>query len=531
MASPVHTVPTTQYSEFSKTCLREYQGWCSQTETELVSSSLLLDYLQEGFPNETKLPKDIRSKIGKFFCLLKVSAQDDALIIDLFDGRDMQIHHQVRYVQVTRATQPSSPSPLSWSFNHPNYQVSKLDRTFPGLLNLYLNDSSILTNFHSNVLPIINSTGTGKTRFMLEQCRSFQNKPDEYNATYFTFPRYKGSEILETWPNASPKFLSFFQHVLNRFKHLSTQLDRQKGSRISFTVPDDLKAISRSLLDTDFVQLGARIVDTATKLFNKVESLPIADATTTLTSKLPDLKYILFTDEASSLLYNEPYHDIHLFLNQGNDSSNVLDCDWNLFRCLRHAARNIRHYLTLMIVVAGTHTSLSNFCHDVQKAGTYRPGTIYPFSLAKIFSGITISPVSNGSIQLFEDFYLKTDISLLLSLQNALSCRPLWVSYMKYQESKTPGSSLLLSNVAQLIESKVDASFGITNLQAEVAAFLTIMLPGVAIHESLLTKFVQYSLAIVEFSTVKSNDGVELSYSYLRPSVDPLVAHFAWKRF
>ncbi|KAL0244558.1 hypothetical protein GEMRC1_008640 [Eukaryota sp. GEM-RC1] len=102
---------------------------------------------------------------------------------------------------------------------------------------------------------------------------------------------------------------------------------------------------------------------------------------------------------------------------------------------------------------------------------------------------------------------------------------------MKYQESKTPGSSLLLSNVAQLIESKVDASFGITNLQSEVAAFLTIMLPGVAMHESLLTKFVQYSLAIVEFSTVKSDDGVKLSYSYLCPSVDPLVAHFAWKRF
>ncbi|KAL0244103.1 hypothetical protein GEMRC1_008191 [Eukaryota sp. GEM-RC1] len=56
------------------------------------------------------------------------------------------------------------------------------------------------------------------------------------------------------------------------------------------------------------------------------------------------------------------------------------------------------------------------------------------------------------------------------------------------------------------------------------------MLPGVAMYESLLTKFVQYSLAIVEFSTVKSDDGVELSYSYLRPSVDPLVAHFAWKK-
>ncbi|KAL0244544.1 hypothetical protein GEMRC1_008628 [Eukaryota sp. GEM-RC1] len=381
---------------------------------------------------------------------------------------------------------------------------------------------------------------------MLEQCRSFQNKPDKYNATYFTFPRYLNERLLGTWPATSPRLVAFFAHVLDRCRSLGT-LTRERKVRnfvvacqcliiASFTISHDTKYIKDPFVQSNFVKIGEEIAARATNLFDEYNDLLcIKEVTDKLLAKLPsnfkELKYILFTDEASSLLSPDPFSKIHQYFNIGEDSSDdQFGCDWNLFRCYRHAARNLRYStLKLMIVVAGTHTSLSNFSHDVQKEEWYRPGRRYVFSLKPVHIGLTIPPVSNGAIQIFSDFKFKSDISLLLSLENALSCRPLWVSCMKLTESITDDD--ILEEFLSLLKTKVDASFGITNLQAEVAAFLTIMLPGVAMHESLLTKFVQYSLAIVEFSTVKSNDGVELSCSYLRPSVDPLVAHFAWKRF
>ncbi|KAL0238619.1 hypothetical protein GEMRC1_013092 [Eukaryota sp. GEM-RC1] len=79
------------------------------------------------------------------------------------------------------------------------YQAGNRDEKFSsavmGLLHVMKNPSlfAFLERFHSPILPVINSTGLGKTRLLLSNL-------GELIHSYFCFPRYSGNYRVHTWP-------------------------------------------------------------------------------------------------------------------------------------------------------------------------------------------------------------------------------------------------------------------------------------------------------------------------------------------
>ncbi|KAL0204899.1 hypothetical protein P9112_000206 [Eukaryota sp. TZLM1-RC] len=405
-------------------------------------------------------------------------------------------------------------------------------QTFMKLLPQYTS-TNLLLNYHSNVLPLINSTGMGKTRFMIETCSRLQNDT-RYKSSYFTFPRYsKTGDILDTWPPSDPSVISFVQSLVP----VACQ-QGERGERVKMFVyacqciiiasflaeqPTDWKGVTQR---SEYVEAFHNVVDHAKELFNGHfrQNEPISDMTETLVQLLQqnhsrEFVYVLFADEVSSLIDSSAVSLINNCLNTG---TNGMDSEWNLYRCLRHAARNLfTQHFQLLVVVAGTHTSLRHFCDDAVKEGAYRTPMLKPYMVSHVHRGTTLPPLSTGMFQLFppqsQSGYFETMVSPLLSLRNAVSCRPLWLTYAL-------NSSSLMSFASQ-VNLKVKNAFNSTVLPKDAAIVLSLILEGVAIHESLLSHFVHCSFAVIKF--FPSNFGNRV-FSYLLPTVDPILSHFAW---
>ncbi|KAL0227360.1 hypothetical protein P9112_014684 [Eukaryota sp. TZLM1-RC] len=434
---------------------------------------------------------------------------------------------------------PSTAQPMkgtSFSIMNVPYQKPKFFYEFSTLLLKYLEqEERLLDKYHSNVLPFINSTGTGKTRFMIESCKSIQSR-DDLEAVYFTFPRFstEGSDsVLRTEPLATADFTGYFRKLMyNDY----TEDRKQRVRRIVFAcqclMASALKlGQSYQTMEKEYFEtLPTSMVNKAGELFTTyyTSSDNIALQTTNMLNSLSLLnstKYVLFSDEVSSLI-GTSFGSIRTKA-YFNEASDGLDCDWNFFRCWRHAARNLLlSGIQLIVIVAGTHTALHHFCHDVVKSLSYRPFTPgkNDYMVDEVRSGTTLPPISTGWVQIFDDFLPLTrtspDVSPLLSLVNAASCRPLWVAYAR--------DSINWDSFERKIVEKAQHAFSETDVDQYMAAILSVILEGTAIHETVLTKFVHCTFAMVDFTC--AHIGTEQKYfSFLVPTVDPLIAHCGWQ--
>ncbi|KAL0214276.1 hypothetical protein P9112_006460 [Eukaryota sp. TZLM1-RC] len=80
-----------------------------------------------------------------------------------------------------------------------NYQEDSRDFLFQKAVRQFVSKISdekadFLDKYHSPILPVINSTGLGKTRFLLNNLR-----PGRKISSYFCFPRYDGNLQVNTW--------------------------------------------------------------------------------------------------------------------------------------------------------------------------------------------------------------------------------------------------------------------------------------------------------------------------------------------
>ncbi|KAL0224857.1 hypothetical protein RCL1_002769 [Eukaryota sp. TZLM3-RCL] len=134
----------------------------------------------------------------------------DKLVIR-FMSPDSQILHEVTFFK-------SIPQQVTVVYQEPSYQSLPFDEDFSTVIDTHLRAGyRLLEEYHSNVLPLVNSTGSGKSAAMREQCLRRSSREDQ-RAVYFTFPRFNGSRVMiPTFPNSSMSigniFYAFLQYA------------------------------------------------------------------------------------------------------------------------------------------------------------------------------------------------------------------------------------------------------------------------------------------------------------------------------
>ncbi|KAL0239718.1 hypothetical protein GEMRC1_009826 [Eukaryota sp. GEM-RC1] len=134
--------------------------------------------------------------------------------------------HVVRLLSLTLHTVSDSTLPLIPSTSefedplqscqfHPVESMDRLNQSIKSAFDI----NNLLSCFHSNVLPVIGSTGCGKSRLVREVCSNLGNDPlsenIHYRTLYLTFPRLHGSVVQNSWPKTPVSFSSWLKKILN----------------------------------------------------------------------------------------------------------------------------------------------------------------------------------------------------------------------------------------------------------------------------------------------------------------------------
>ncbi|KAL0228981.1 hypothetical protein GEMRC1_013601 [Eukaryota sp. GEM-RC1] len=252
---------------------------------------------------------------------------------------------------------------------------------------------NILTSYHSNVLPFIGSTGIGKTRTLIEMSKSTKHVNISYK--YAAFPRLDGNTTLNSWPNSTAGMITWMTTVLEPFSRSQTVL------KVVSVVLCEVLIVSIydcQLTADNWLEYHDSIVSKCIKTWEKVKHLCIG-STGGLVSGFSIKKVTKFlcelkNDESEAIL---PSKNLVLLLDEVGSlitfSQVGFEQGWNLYRSLRHAARNVHWFRTssedkysLLVVVSGTHTSLINFHHSPGRPDTfqYRPEEIRHYACCDV---------------------------------------------------------------------------------------------------------------------------------------------------
>ncbi|KAL0231071.1 hypothetical protein GEMRC1_010476 [Eukaryota sp. GEM-RC1] len=429
-----------------------------------------------------------------------------------------------------------SPYVVNAAFNELMSRITELQKNFS------------LHKYHSNVLPFIGSTGVGKTRTIIQLTR--RHPFVDTACSYAAFPRLEKSEELPSWPKSTHRLITWMSDILS-----DCPLDPCVMSVVlcQILVLSVFKMTVVSASDDSgesWLGYHNTIVGNCRDLFNVLEKakffnpsdFSIDDFTKYLveSSDLPKFpKFVLFLDEVGTLISHEV---------------SVFPTGWNLYRALRHAARNLFYALELkkkscLIVVSGTHTSLSNFYHFPVRSSFYRPDALVPYASFKVKTGRTIPPLIvnpqqyNPSQIITEDktpkafkHYYSDEYAFVapgLSLSLVLSLRPLWISYF-------------VSNPTSFLDDVQGKVWGALNLVSQkfgdvcygtvVAALLLILGSVTSVPESILSLLIESSFGSLECIPISSTSPLTFAdhksdiIFVTRPTIDPLVYSFVGQK-
>ncbi|KAL0238583.1 hypothetical protein GEMRC1_013056 [Eukaryota sp. GEM-RC1] len=395
-------------------------------------------------------------------------------------------------------------------------------------------DHTLRINYHSNVLPVIGSTGCGKSR-LIQHVVSLPlqvEKPIEVEL--------KLQNYLYDFPLCPPQFfnwLSFKFCTICSIKYsvvvfqcfLVSLLER---SSVSFDVTDAYNE-----------EFYTEIKNRTEELLNLVDhNLSIVEITKTLVKDLvaameKETIFCLFLDQVDTLIHNRNFQGLSF-----NDPS------WNLYRSLRHAARNLLPVLHIphipyadrfLLIVTGTNFNLANFCLSDVRVGDNRPAVIEPHELS-VPGGLSLPPVLVSPPQLdplvfFEHEHrnLLEPLSDLLSVGLAISLRPLWIAIFK----KNSFGYLMKTNEKILNALKYSSSqyslskCPTTALSSDNTVLFALLLT--CCLNSTLPCHVLSTLVECSFASVTRVDFSERNQSQEEvflsvPLVDPLVATCCW---
>ncbi|KAL0217001.1 hypothetical protein RCL1_007484 [Eukaryota sp. TZLM3-RCL] len=400
--------------------------------------------------------------------------------------------------------------------------------------------TDILVHYHSNVLPVIGSTGIGKTRSMIELCmnRERYNLPSTITRSYFALPRYDGETILSSWPSSCGAILNFINSGLG--EHLSVMYDPTTLSVLLCSVLL-VAGIKQSTLTTpqstwtaeDWHAYHVSIANESERLWANRKSLLGHDDIKRFSNSLLDElsigtgeDVVVFCDEAGTLVdYSITSNRIH---------------SWNLYRSMRHAARNLHHLLeerssSFLLVVSGTQSKLANFHHLPQKAAQYRPTPTYEFALRSFICGKSITPVTVVPRQMDVSKVVPGDrveglskyLSVGLSFRLAVSMRPLWLSYYVIHGPSSAFFTTVVEKVQTSLRNVRKKNPSVEYHGEPVHAILQLFSTTSLIPESILSALVESSFGNITHKLTVADSDIFFS----APLLDPLVAAACWSLF
>ncbi|KAL0233019.1 hypothetical protein GEMRC1_011766 [Eukaryota sp. GEM-RC1] len=467
---------------------------------------------------------------------------------DLHDNNTNRSHKITSLDTVNPRSLPSAtisraPLPADPLMKSPYVANAAFNELISRITELQINFS--LHKYHSNVLPLIGSTGVGKTRTVIQLTRTYPF--DDTVCFYAAFPRLQNGKELSSWPVSTHLLITWMTDILC--------VDCPLGPCVMSVVLCQILALSifkMTIVSTSddsgesWLDYHITIVGHCRDLFSKLKEskcwnpsdFSIDTVTKYLVERcdLPEFpKFILFLDEVGTLISHEV---------------TVFPKGWNLYQALRHAARNlfsafILKHKSFLIVVSGTHTSLSSIYHFPVRSSFNRPDALAPYVSSMVKTGRTIPPLIvnpqqyNPNQIITEDktpkafkYYYSGEYAFVapgLSLSLVLSLRPLWISYF-------------VSNPTSFLDDVQGKVWGALNLVSQkfsnisqgtiVAALLLIFGSITAVPESVLSLLIDSSFGNLECKSFTSphphlvgGQRSDLLFSPL-PTIDPLVYSF-----
>ncbi|KAL0224914.1 hypothetical protein RCL1_002826 [Eukaryota sp. TZLM3-RCL] len=405
---------------------------------------------------------------------------------------------------ITSTPMASSPTSVSDPLRVFDFQASSASIALPKYVDSFLNHRNLLATYHDPIIPIINSTGLGKTRTVLNFLDSFNGL-----SSYCSLPRFKNpskwTDRLATWPTDADRGLLELLHPLRKPKNLNlTKLDLIKLIVLIFESLIVQSLLGKSNLDVDLDKLIQPSVQCTTQHLCK--------------SLAGNSRVVFVLDEVGTLIQS-PFNDILNFM-----ACDHLDHNWNLFRCFRYACRNLYECLNVqnqkfVVLVVGTSTQLEDFVSDNTSVSGYRPSPRLEYSYSLDVLSATIPPFVNIYTILDPTKFPGADwdapVSDDLTLAEATSVRPLWVAYAI---RATPPLSLL-----SFIQNKVANSFS-NFASPSFGALFCIMSNSLVLSKTLMSDLVQYSFQILS-SSAQANGSFFLFNMNL---IDPILSAVCW---
>ncbi|KAL0235713.1 hypothetical protein GEMRC1_002295 [Eukaryota sp. GEM-RC1] len=481
---------------------------------------------------------------------IEVEVLDDEIQVKILDtehSRTFTIHiHKPDLTEVQQSLDPL----ISYPYGSTDIMVA-----FTKEVAALLHNSKLMKRYHSPVLSVVNSTGLGKSRLLLEYTNNSTNTSD-LRCRYASFPRYSSSAKKEmpSVPPSSHAVLQFF----TRCTSLATSPLHLREQRIELVVrniqclvvalllADDVPKNLQSSSVSDWQGFHNKWVQKAEDLYNAVKGIQkLQDFTDLLIQELLSgvqkgtKRFVACLDEVGTLL---SYDGVDHFLNSGDivTLNDIGVHPWNLYRCLRYAARNLHIRLNvkkcrLLVVVAGTHSGLQSLVHDPVTVLSYILLPSSKFNVLQLQSAKTIHPFVNVYQQLdirallshdsSVDFY-ENYISPLLSYRNALSRRPCWLSIAKPLISE----SGLSNDFFVAVDHKIDFCLtehaeGEGEYSLLEACVLTLCFFGSSLQSPIISHLIKFSFPVLQQSIV--SHGLHQFCSF---SVDPILTSSLWKR-
>ncbi|KAL0231472.1 hypothetical protein GEMRC1_010876 [Eukaryota sp. GEM-RC1] len=352
-----------------------------------------------------------------------------------------------------------------------------------------------------------------------------------------TFPRLQDCETQETWPNCPAEFYTWLQGKFHFKCSIKYSVVVFQCLLVSL-LEGSSEAFNVATANTTGLYLGiTKRTDQLLKQYKEqqdLEKFTTASVTTLQASISPQTIFCLFLDDVGTLVNNYNFPCLSFLKKR----SFFEDPTWNLYRSLRHAARNLLIVLRsiiiptadrLMLIVTGTNCNLANFCHSDTRMGTNRPATIKPHELS-VPRGLTLPPVFISPPYLNPLHFVKhcrllEPLSSLLSHGLALSLRPLWIAYFtSHPDDYMIRVNAKVTSALTYSSSKVPTATS-SNSTVLSALLLTCCLSSTVPYHVLST-LVECSFASVTRNPKSCSSGEEVFLSV--PMVDPLVATCCW---
>ncbi|KAL0221755.1 hypothetical protein RCL1_001609 [Eukaryota sp. TZLM3-RCL] len=391
----------------------------------------------------------------------------------------------------------------------------KFQSAVESLLTVISVKKQFLKKFHSPILPVINSTGLGKTRLLL-------NNLGKSISSYFCFPRYTtsvahGFSKVPTWPATVDwetfKFnpsATLVQAVFHYQCLLTALLDDR-----TFDHPECID------FDTfDFETHFLKIINKTLFLYkrnkhNFEKEISLSATKNMLANIRKRESYVLALDEVGTLLSKSVGNSVNHFI------------------ILRYAARNLLAAgVHLLVIVAGTNLSLNSFVSDPIQQNFYRRENDRSHLIARIQSGATVPPfldvfhvMDPKAIFSTNPDVLDINVAPLLSLNQCIAARPLWTAYA-LQIFKSRDVDELVDYVIQSIIRKVDSGLRSGPLEDVASNALHCILgQSGTIPLNLIAESVEHQFTIIRSSSQVEEGPFLFSTMVL---IDPVIMAECW---